>query len=54
MIQNNMHGGTGGGVGGPPKDGPTDPWEVWSSYVDVYKTEYSYFLGMFCNSWKHF
>ena len=23
-----MHGGTGGGVGGPVKGGPTDPWEV--------------------------
>ena len=23
-----MHGGAGGGVGGPIKGGPTDPWEV--------------------------
>ena len=23
-----MHGGTGGGVAGPVKGGPTDPWEV--------------------------
>ena len=23
-----MHGGAGGGVGGPLKGGPTDPWEV--------------------------
>ena len=35
MQKAKMHGGTGGGVGGPIKGGPTDPWEVRIIKVDL-------------------
>ena len=48
-----MHGGAGGGVGGPVKGGPTDPWEVGTLDPVVKNLIFSLFLRYVCISWLH-